>query len=270
MLNDIQYGLRQLIKSPGFTIVASVTLALGIGANTAIFSVVNAVLLKPLPFPAPQELVAMGQLDLTEHLSPPKLYSLSYPDFFDFRDQARSFANMATYRERTLALVDEQETQSVRGEKVSGEFFDVLGVKPILGRGFARADEQAGGGPGGLKVLISYGFWQGHFNRDPQVIGRVLNLDGRSFTIIGVMPQGFQFPIQTDPIELYVTCAEDASASDGSKPKTELRGDHGINGIARLRPGVSIAQANAELAAISAALERKYPDTNTKARAGRE
>src|SRR3979411_134290 len=165
MLTDIRYGLRQLFKHPAFTIIAVLTLALGIGANTAIFSVVNAVLLKPLPFPAPDELVAVGGIDLTETVSPPKLSSLCYPDFFDFRDQNRSFSSMAIYRDRALALVDEQEAQSVRGQKVSGEFFDVLGIKAMLGRGFARADEQAGGGPGGLKVILSYGFWQRHFNR---------------------------------------------------------------------------------------------------------
>ncbi len=102
---------------------------------------------------------------------------------------------------------------------MSGEFFDVLGIKPILGRGFTRADEQAGGGPGGLKVVLSYGFWQSHFNRADDVIGRVLMLDGRPNTVIGVMPEGFQFPIQTDALELYTTIAEDASTPDGSTPK---------------------------------------------------
>src|SRR6266403_5542598 len=268
MLADIRYGLRQLLKHPGFTLVAILTLAIGIGANTAIFSVVNAVLLKPLPFPAPEELVAIGGIDLTETVSPPKLSSMCYPDFFDFRDQNRSFANLAVYRDLNLALVDEQEAQSIRGEKVSGEFFDVLGVKPIMGRGFARADEQPGGGPGGLKVILSYGFWQRHFDRVPEAIGRVLMLDGRPHTVIGVMPQGFQFPIQTDPIEMYITLAEDAASPDGSTPYTQQRGSHSLLGIGRLKPGVSPAQANAELRTIAAALEKKYPETNTKWGAG--
>src|SRR6476620_2716621 len=143
MMTDIRYGLRQLIQHPGFTIIAILTLALGIGANTAIFSVVNAVLLKPLPFPAPNELVAVGGVDLNETASPPKLMSMCYPDFFDFRDQSQSFQAMAVYRDRSLALVDDHGAQSVRGQKVNGEFFDVLGIKPLLGRGFTRADEQA-------------------------------------------------------------------------------------------------------------------------------
>src|SRR5881392_2884517 len=205
MLTDIRYGLRQLIQHPGFTIIAILTLALGIGANTAIFSVVNAVLLKPLPFPAPNELVAVGGIDLNETASPPRLDSMCYPDFFDFRDLNKSFANIAVYRDRPIALVDEGGAQSLRGKKVSGEFFDVLGIKPILGRGFIRADEQPGGGTGGFKVVISYGFWQSHFNRAEDVIGRVLMLDGRPFTVVGVMPAGFQYPIQTDSIDLYVT-----------------------------------------------------------------
>jgi predicted permease len=268
MMTDIRYGIRQLLKHPGFTLVAVLTLALGIGANTAIFSVVNAVLLKPLPFPAPEELVAIGSVDLSETASPPILYSLGFPDFADLREQNRSFSSMAVYRDRAVALVDEKGAQSVRGEKVSGEFFDVLGVKPILGRGFTRADEQAGGGPGGLKVVLSYGFWQSHFNRADDVIGRVLMLDGRPNTVIGVMPEGFQFPIQTDPLELYTTVAEDASTPDGSTPKTQQRGDHWVQGIARVKTGVPLAQANAELRTIAAALEKKYPETNTKFSAG--
>jgi predicted permease len=268
MLQDIQYGLRQLIKNPGFTLVAVLTLALGIGANTAIFSVVNAVLLKPLPFPAPEELVAVGDVDLSETISPPRLDSLCYPDFFDFREQNHSFSSMAVYRNRSLALVDDKGAQSVSGEKVSGEFFDVLGIKAMLGRGFTRVDEQAGGGPGGLKVILSYGFWQRHFNRADDVIGRVMMLDGRPHTVIGVMPQGFQFPIQTESIELYITIAEDASTPDGTKPMTEQRGSHGLEGIARVKTGVPLAQANAELRTIAAALEKKYPDTNTRWSAG--
>src|SRR6187399_2176401 len=126
MITDIRYGFRQLFKHPGFTIIAILTLALGIGANTAIFSVVNAVLLKPLPFPAPEELVAIGNVDLRETDSPPKLYSLCYPDFADFREQNRSFSSMAVYRDRAVALVDDNGAQNLRGQTVSGEFFDVL------------------------------------------------------------------------------------------------------------------------------------------------
>jgi putative ABC transport system permease protein len=264
MMTDLRYGLRQLIQHPAFTIIAILTLALGIGANTAIFSVVNAVLLKPLPFPAPDQLVAVGGVDLNETTSPPKLSSLCYPDFFDFREQTRSFENIAVYRSRELTLVDGGEAQSFRGQKVSAEFFDVLGIKPVAGRGFVRADEQPGGGPGGFKVILTYRFWQSQFNRAEDVIGRVLMLDGRPHTVIGVMPEGFQFPIQTDSIEMYITLAEDASTPDGTTPQTQQRGGHSLQGIARLKPGVSAAQANAELRTIAGVLEKKYPETNTK------
>ncbi len=268
MLNDLQYGLRHLIKNPAFTLIAALTLALGIGANTAIFSVVNAVLLKPLPFPAPNEIVAVGQIDTREQGLSPSLDSLCYPDFFDFRNQNRTFSSLAVYRNRPFALVGEHEAQSVRGEKVSAEFFDVLGVKPILGRSFSRPDEQAGGGPGGLKVILGHDLWEHNFNSDPDVLGRVLTLDGRPYTVIGVMPAGFQFPIQADGPELYVTIAEDASTVDGTKPVTEQRGSHGLEGIGRLKSGVTITQAAADLRTIAAVLEKKYPETNTRFSAG--
>ena len=158
MINDLRYGLRQLIKNPAFTIIAVVTLAIGIGANTAIFSVVNAVLLKPLPFLAPEQLVSIGTTDARRGASPVSLNALSYPDFFDFRERNSTFANLAVRRDRVFALFGEQEAQSIRGQKVSAEFFDVLGVDPSLGRTFTRLDEQAGGGPGGQKVVISHRF----------------------------------------------------------------------------------------------------------------
>src|ERR1700731_1355353 len=239
MLNDIRYGLRQLWKHPAFTIIAVLTLALGIGANTAIFSVVNAVLLKPLPFPEPDQLIAVGMTD-TRQKSQTDLNSLSYPDFFDFRDQNRTLASSALYRDRSFALTSEEGASSLRGVKVSAEFFDVLGIKPKMGRGFARDDEQGGGGSGGFKVIISHDFWQKHFGGDANVLGHTIMLDRRQHTVIGVMPAGFQFPIQNDPIDFYVTIAEDAANPAGSKPQTQNRGSHSLEALARLKPGVTI------------------------------
>src|SRR4029077_1027672 len=140
MMNDIRYGLRQLWKHPAFTLVAVLTLALGIGANTAIFSVVNAILLKPLPFPEPDQLVAVGMTD-TRQKGDTNLNSLSYPDFFDFRDQNRTLANIAVYRYRAAALPGEEGATSVHGVRASAEFFDIRGIKPRIGRAFARDDE---------------------------------------------------------------------------------------------------------------------------------
>ena len=180
MMNDIRYGLRQLLKHPGFTLIAVLTLALGIGANTAIFSVVNAVLLKPLPFPAPEQLIAVGMSNSRDGAPRDQLNSLSYPDFFDFREQNSTLQGMAIYRDRSFALKDEKGAQSLRGLTCSAEFFEVLGIKPVIGRDFARVDEQAGGGPGGLKVMLGYDFWQRHFGGDKEVVGRTIELDRRS------------------------------------------------------------------------------------------
>src|SRR5436309_1542611 len=262
MLNDVRYGLRQLIKHPAFTIIAILTLALGIGANTAIFSVVNAVLLKPLPFPDPDQLIAIGMTD-TRQKSQTDLNSLSYPDFFDFRDQNRTLASSAVYRDRSFALTGAEGATSARGAKVSAEFFDVLGIKPKMGRAFVRDDEQGGGGPGGFKVIISDEFWKKHFGADPNVIGYTVTLDRRPHTVIGVMPPGFQFPIQNDPINFYVSIAEDAANPDGSQAQTKQRGNHSLQAVARLKPGATIAQANSDLSTIAEALAKQYPDSNT-------
>ena len=263
MLQDIQYGLRQLVKNPGFTFVAALTLALGIGANTAIFSVVNAVLLKPLPFPSPQQLLAAGMVNSRNGTSADQLGSLSYPDFFDFREQNRALAGIALYRDRNFAISDEQGAHNLRGLTCSADLFDVLGIKPIVGRRFVRTDERAGGGPGGLKVVLSHDYWQSHFGGERDVLGRTMELDRRSYTIIGVMPPRFQFPIDPDPIELYVTIADDAATSDGGKPSTEERGSHSMRAIARLKPGVAIQQAQSDLSNIAANLEKQFPDSNT-------
>jgi predicted permease len=262
MMTDIRYGLRQLIKHPAFTIIAILTLALGIGANTAIFSVVNAVLLKPLPFPEPEQLIAFGMTD-TRLKDQVNLGSLSYPDFFDFRDQNRTLAKSAVYRDRAFALSAEEGATSLRGQKVSAEFFDVLGIKPQIGRAFTRDDEQPGGGPAGFTVIISHDFWKRHYGADPNVIGKSIVLDRRPYTIAGVMPAGFQFPIQNDPIDFYVTIAEDAANPDGSQPATKQRGNHSLQAVARLKPGANVAQAQADLAAIAAALTKQFPESNT-------
>jgi predicted permease len=261
-MNDLRFAIRQLFKNPAFTLIAVCTLALGIGANTAIFSVVNALLLKPLPFPNPQQLVAFGMTN-TRQKDQENLGSLSYPDFFDFRAHNRTLSSMAVFRTRPSALTGNEGATSLLGVKASAEFFDVLGVKPMMGRTFAQADEKAGGGPGGFKIIISNDFWKKQFGGEANVLGRTIELDRRQFTVIGVMPAGFQYPIQADPIEFYVTIAEDAANPDGNKPMTEERGSHSLETIARLKPGVTIEQAQADLGTIAANLEKQYPDTNS-------
>ncbi len=263
-MQDLQFAFRMLKKRPAFTILAVITLALGIGANTAIFSVVNALLLKPLPFPQPEQLVALGASDTRQKAGTEvNLDSLSYPDFFDLREQNRTLASSAVYRTRSYALTGEEVATSVIGAKVSAEFFEVFDTKPVIGHTFTRRDEEAGGGPGGLKIVLSDSFWKNHFGGDLNVIGRTIDLDKRKYFVIGVMPPHFQFPIQNDPVEFYVTIAEDAATADGGKPVTQERGAHSLEAVARLKPGVTTAQAQSDLSAIAARLEKLYPDTNT-------
>ena len=261
-MNDVRFAFRMLAKTPAFTLVAIFTLALGIGGNTAIFSVINALLLKPLPFPQPQQLVAFGMTN-TREKNQTTLGSLSYPDFFDFRDQNHTFASVAIYRDRSFALSAEQGATSLRGVKSSAEFFDVLGTKPVMGRTFSRDDEGAGGGNGGFKVILNDNFWRQHFGGDPNVLGRTIELDRRLYTVIGVMPPRFQYPIQSDPISFYVTIAEDAATSDGTKPVTQERGNHMMETVARLKPGITADQAQADLSTVAANLEKQYPTTNS-------
>jgi putative ABC transport system permease protein len=261
-MTDIRFAFRMLTKTPGFTLVAIFTLALGVGANTAIFSVVNAVLLKPLPFLAPQQLVAFGMTN-TRQKEQTMLGSLSYPDFFDFREQNHTLANIAVIRDRAFALTGERGTSSLRGAKSSAEFFDVLGIKSAIGHTFSREDEQAGGGPGGFKIILSDDFWRQFFGGDPNVLGRTIELDRRQYTVIGVMPPRFQYPIQSDPVSFYVTIAEDASTADGTKPPTEERGMHSLEAIARLKTNTTIEQAQADLSTVAANLEKQYPKTNS-------
>ena len=168
LVQDIRRAFRQLRRSKRFAASAAVTLALGIGATTAVFAALHTVILQPLPYPQPDRLMAFWSLD---RRGPAQPTLLSYPDFFDFRDQNRTLSGTAVYRDRSFALSAEEGATSLRGQKVSGEFFDVLGIKPQIGRGFTREDEQAGGGPAGFTVIIGHDFWQRHFGGDRNVIG---------------------------------------------------------------------------------------------------
>ena len=261
---ELRFALRQLRKSPGFTLVAVLTLAIGIGANAALFSVVHGVLLKPLPFPNPDQLVVLGSADKRDGRAPGAAGLVSYPDFTDFRAQNTTLAHLAAYRERTFALGGIAEAQSLRGAVVSAGLFEALAVQPKLGRTFSRDEEAPGGGPAGYTAIISYGLWQQQFKGSPAVLGALVNLDGRPHTIVGVMPAGFQFPIQADPNDVYVTTGYDALRDgDEDLPMTEQRGNHSYQAVARLKPGVALEQAAAELRTIAAALEKQHPDTNT-------
>jgi putative ABC transport system permease protein len=256
---DLRYGARMLRKNPGFTLIAMLTLALGIGANAAIFSVVNAVLLRPLAFSEPERLLAVGS---AQTHSPGVKGSISYPDFFDWRERNRSLAGLAVYQSAALTLTGTDAPANLTGQIVSAELFEVLGASPHLGRVFTRAEETPGGGAS-YAAIISYGLWQQRFGADPQVIGRQVTLDRKPFEIVGVMKPGFQFPIQAEPIEVWVTPAMLSEAADGKRPVTERRGYRGLQAVARLRDGVSLKQAQADLSAVAAGLEKEHPDNNT-------
>src|SRR5436190_2385916 len=256
LLQDIKYGLRMLIKSPSLSIVATIALALGIGANTAIFSVVNAVLLQPLPFPNSDALMSVFE---TDSVRGGIRGSYSYPNFFDLRDQNHVFEHVAAYHDNDFTLTGQGQPVMLHGAMASADLFSVLGVTPILGRTFTPTEDNLT--ESGRVVVLSERLFAGRFNSDPSIVNKTITLNGHSFTIIGVMPKGFEFPIQNDPLDLWTTIADDAA---GEEPITAQRGAHFLRVIGRLKPGVSKSQAQAEADTIGARLTQQYPDTNTR------
>jgi putative ABC transport system permease protein len=186
LIQDIRYGLRTLAKSPGFTIVAVITLALGIGANTAIFSIVNAVLLKPLPVPEPDRLLFVTSA-FSNQADANRPFAMSYPDFFDMRAAAKSFTGLASYHGDNFTLTGLAQPLHVTGSTVSGDFFSVIGKQPFLGRGFTREEEK----PGSRVAVLSHHLWDSAFHGDRGIVGRNITLDKQSYTVVGVMPPGF-------------------------------------------------------------------------------
>ncbi len=259
LLQDMRYGARMLLKNPGFTVVAIIAITLGIGANTAIFSVVNAVLLRPLPYNEPEQLVAVWESNTRK---PDNKMSISYPDFFDWRERSQSFEGIAIYRNANFSTTDKGQPVQLSGQVVSAEMFDLLRVRPLLGRNFTREDEKVGGKTSSRAVIISQSLWQRIFGADNNTIGQTISLDHKQFEIVGVMPAGFQFPIQAEPIEIWVTPAVDSETDDEKSPMTERRGFRLLHGIARLKSGVTIQQAQSEMEAIAKGIEEQHPDQN--------
>ena len=255
LIQDIRYGIRMLLKSPSVSIVATIALALGIGANTAIFSVVNAVLLRPLPFPNSEALVAVTETDSQRGQL---RGSYSYPNYFDLRDQNNAFENLACYHGSDHILTGIGEPARLQGTVVTSNVFSVLGVSPVIGRGFLPEDDKPN--ETGRTVVISQQLFQRKFNSDPSILNQKITLDGVAFTVIGVMPASFEFPIQNEPSELWTTISADAS---GKSPVTGQRGAHFLRLIGRLKPGVTIEQAQSDVNIIGSRLEQQYPDTNT-------
>ncbi|MBO0862422.1 MAG: ABC transporter permease [Chloracidobacterium sp.] len=236
LVQDLKYGLRMLRRNPGFTVVAVLTLALGIGANTAIFSVVNAVLLRPLPYTAPDRLVTDGHTILS-------------PTFLNWRAQSQSFEQMAAYTTGTSDLTGGGEPERLTAGLVSAELFSTLGVPPSLGRGFTAAEDQPNGA---LAVILSHWLWQRRFGGDPQLIGRAITLDGQNRTVVGVMPSGFQFPAELD---LWLPLNLDTSGS--------RKGMVFVNMVGRLKPGVTMEAARTDLTTILRRVSRPAPNDNS-------
>ena len=254
IIQDIKFGLRMLLKSPSMSIVATIALALGIGANTAIFSVVNAVLLRPLPFPNPDSLVALFETDTQRARV---RGSHSYPNFFDIRTQNTTFERVAAYHSSDFILTGRGEPARLQGAVVTADLFPLLGIAPIMGRTFLPEEDK----PGGRVIVLSQQLFQKRFNSDASILNQSITLNGGTYTVIGVMPASFEFPIQNDPVELWTTIAGDAA---GKEPVTNQRGAHFLRAIGRLKPNVTPEQAQSDLTAIAARLEQQYPNTNTK------
>jgi predicted permease len=248
LLKDIRYGIRTLTKSPGFTIVAVVALTLGIGANTAIFSIVNSVLLRPLPYSDPSRLVQLWEANVAKARNE---IPASYPNFADWRDQNHVFDQVVAYSDWSFNLTGSGEPERIRSSIVSPAFFSVLGINPIRGRVFSLGEDEKGKD---LVVVISENLWQRRFNSDPNIVGRSINLDDKSFTVVGVISRGVQAPLMSDEIELW------APVSHGFG--SDNRYGHYLNVLARLKGDTKPQQAQADMNTIASRLEQQYPESN--------
>jgi predicted permease len=248
LFRDIRYGIRSLLKRPGFTAIAVITLALGIGANTAIFSVVNAVLLRPLPYAdAKRLMVPWGSRGDTQHNT-----VVSYPDFVDWQTRTQTFEYLAAYNSSgTLLREGDAEPELITGAAVSADLFPLLKVVPILGHPFTRADDQPNAP---TAIVLGYGLWQRRFNADPNIVGRQIRIGSTSAIVTGVLPEGFRFPAQASKTEFLRPLA--STLGD----RTQRRNSYSLRVVARLKPGVSAAAAESEMRTIGVQLEQQYPD----------
>jgi putative ABC transport system permease protein len=248
---DLRFGLRMLRKSPAFTLIAVIALALGIGANTAIFSVVNALLLRPLPFKNPEQLVMIWEN--ATHLGFPK-NTPSPANFLDWQKQSTAFSGMAAVAPKNFNLTGVGEPERLDGRRASANLFDLLGVNPITGRTFVPQDDQ----PGTKVAILGENLWKRRFGGDPSIIGRAIALNGETYTVVGVVPANFQLPsfgIWHDQVWVPLAFPAEEAAN---------RGDHFLEVIGRLKPGVTLQSAQAEMETIAARLAQQYPDFNTR------
>ncbi len=259
---DLRHGMRMLAKNPGFSFVAILSIAIGVGANAAMFSVADGLMLRPLPIPDPNGLMTVSaSLPTGEERST----AISYPDYADLRDRARSFDSLAATHGVSVAFARRRE-ESARGTyglAVSASFFDVLRVRPALGRTFAPGEDRVAGRD--AVIILSHETWTQQFGADPAVIGREIRLTGEPFTVIGVTPEGFTGPDHFLPPNFYVPLAMLPTLAVGAEPTLlDQRDDRTLEVMARLKPEVSLAQAQEEVDRIGRALAREFPATNAR------
>src|SRR6202522_2284018 len=255
LLQDVRYGVRTMRRAPGFTLTAVLALALGIGANTAIFSVVNAVLLRPLPYDQPDKLVQLWHVPPQAAFPGIAEFPVSPANFLDWRSQAQSFEGMAAYGRGGYTLTGNGEPETFRMIAVTDGLFSILHARPLLGRGFVSGEDEPGHEH---EVVLSYGVWRRRFAGNPDIVGKNITLNAQAFTVIGVMGPGFDFPISTDP-SLQAQMWKPLAWTDQERA---VRDNHNYAVVARLKPGVSVKQAQNEMDAISNRLAQQYPNDN--------
>src|SRR5437762_7666937 len=248
MMGDLRFALRMLAKAPGFAIIAVLTLALGIGANSAIFSVIDAVLLRPLPFPKPNELIAVWskvQGDTGRETG-------SFPDYADIREQSQTVESLFAFTRAGTVLGTGSDAKELFGTAVTSDIFRVLGIPPLLGRTFTQDEDRTGA----RVIVLTYDAWQHYFNRDPSIIGREVLCSLRPYTVIGVMPPGYRYSIGAR-CEYFMPLQQLVPDS------VKNRSSHFLRLVGRLKPGASVKQASAEISAIGGRMEKQFPDNNT-------
>lgn len=245
LLQDVRYGVRMLVKHSGFTLAAVLCLALGIGLNTTIFSVVSAMLIRPLPYDEPERLVALHETQIKKGT---EWNPLSAHNLMDWKEQSNVFEQVAAFQRRSFNFSTEENPERLAGARVSSTLFSLLGIRPVMGRDFQPEEDKPGGEH---VVLLGHNLWQRRFASDPSVIGKTLLLDGERYTVVGVMPPRFKYP---EFAEIWIPMALDLGKIN--------RGEHFLDAVARLKRGVTAEQAQAELNNIARRLEQQYPETN--------
>src|SRR5215213_4084757 len=251
LLQDLRYGFRSLLKRPGFTVVAVVALALGIGANSAIFSVVDAALKNPLPYSDPGRLVIAWETNptlLSDYLKTHNEAATAH--FYEWQTESQSFENLAAFHWKNFNLTGGDTPEQVTGNAVTTNMFATLGVRPLLGRDFLAEEGQAGRDN---VVILSHGLWQRRFGANPGIVGQTISVNGQPLAVVGVMPEGFELPRAGSEMWMPLAPDDDFKAA---------RSFHFLYTRARLKPGVTLAQAQAEMDTIAARLRQQYPDTN--------